>query len=134
MTSVLTGSAAREIALALVVEALNEGDYTVLHECVAEDVLDLSEHRMFRDGRAGLIAALDDVRTIWPDVYGKVTSLEVLDDEQGRATVDLAVSSTGTRAHHNLHPHPGDGQRSRWRHRHVLVLEDGVVRRHHGWF
>jgi len=133
VTGVLTRPAAREIAFALVVEALNEGDYTIIRECVADDVVDLSEQRMFRDGRAGLIAALDDVRTTWPDVYGKVTSLDVLADADGRTAVEVAVATSGTREHANLHPHARDGERVHWRHRHVLVLEDGVVRRHHGW-
>ncbi|TDP97751.1 nuclear transport factor 2 family protein [Labedaea rhizosphaerae] len=133
MTGVLTRPAAREIAFALVAEALNEGDYTIVRECVADDVVDLSEQRVFRDGRAGLIAAIDDVRTIWPDVFGRVTALDVLSDEDGRTTVALAVTTTGTRAHRNLHPHPSAGQQQRWRHHHVLVLEDGLVRRHHGW-
>ena len=133
MTGVLTRPAAREIAFALVAEALNEGDYAVVRECVAHDFVDLSEQRVFRDGRAGLIAALDDVRTTWPDVFGRVTALDVLSDEHGRTTVAVAVTTTGTRAHRNLHPHPLDGHRQRWLHSHVLVVEDGLVRRHHGW-
>lgn len=133
MTGVLTRPSAREIAFALVVEALNEGDYTIVRDCVADDVVDLSDERMFRDGQAGLIAALDDVRTIWPDVYGRVTSLAVLSEGDGWTTVEVTVATTGTRGHSNLHPHPLAGQRSQWRHHHVLVIEDGVVRRHHGW-
>jgi hydrogenase maturation factor len=134
VTGLLTRPAARALAFALVAEALNEGDYAVVHEGVAADVVDLSEQRMFRDGRAGLIAALVDVRTIWPDVFGKVTALDVLADEDGRTTVEVAVTTTGTRAHGNLHPHPLAGHQQRWRHRHVLVLDNGVLRRHHGWF
>lgn len=134
MTGLLIRPAVREVAFALVTEALNEGDYAVAHECVAQDVVDLSERRMFRDGRAGLIAALHDVRTIWPDVFGKVTALDVLAEEDGRTTVEVAVTTTGTRAHGNLHPHPMDGRQQRWRHRHILVLDKGVLRWHHGWF
>lgn len=122
-----------DLALALFLEAVNEGDFAVVDALFTEDVRDLSAPKMFRDGRAGVRAAITDLRRAFPDLHAKVTAIETLHGRAGATAVAVAVTFTGTRAPLNLQPHPLDGCPVRWQQNHVLVFEKGLVHRHHGW-
>jgi predicted ester cyclase len=117
-----------EITAAFIAEALNEGDFTVLDDFAHPDIGDLSEPRIFRDGVAGLRAALTAVRTRMPDVFARIS--DIRPGDVGSVAVELDV--TGTYAGDPMAPTARDGAAVRWTQYHLWFFQGDKACSHLG--
>lgn len=117
-----------EITVAFVVEAVNEGDFTVLDDLARPELRDLSEPRLFADGPAGLRAKVAAARRRMPDLHARIRDVRPGDMD----SVQLGLEFSGTCTGDPIAPTDRDGRVARWRQRHLWFFRDGRACTHLG--
>ncbi|QIS23452.1 ester cyclase [Nocardia terpenica] len=116
------------IVLAIVREAVNEGDFTVINEHVASDIVDISPQCLFTGGRRGLVEAIQVARYRMPDLIARVHEIRRADCNE----VLVGLMLTGTYAGDNLAPTAHNGKTATWRQRHTWWFRGYQITAHRG--
>lgn len=122
------GRANVEITVTFLVEAVNEGDFTVLDDFAHPELRDLSEPRVFPDGPAGLRAKIEATRRRMPDLYGRLRDVRPGDLD----SVQVSLEFSGTYHGDPIAPTGRDGRVVRWHQRHLWFFRDGRACTHLG--
>ncbi len=119
----------RELVRRLYGSLMANGDAAAARRILAEDYVDHSIPGIGSGGREELIAAVQAVRSSFPDIEPEL--YELLQD---RDLVAVRVEAVGSHSGEPFNGIPAAGRKMRWNEIHIFRHRDGVLVEHHGIF